>query len=127
MASALRPATVYVVDDDDAVRDALITSLSTGGFAALAFRSAAHFIAGYRAASPACLIVELALPEVDDLFRMLAEAKADLPVILTSRRLRWRQPLAPLLSCVGLLEKPFGHDELICLVRRALRSDHPDT
>lgn len=121
MASALRQATVFVVDDDDAVRDALITSLASGGLAALAFGSTARFIDGYRAAGPACLVVELDLPEIDDLFCMLAEAGGDLPVILTSRRLRRQRPPERLQTCVGLLEKPFGHEELMLLVRRALR------
>lgn len=127
MASASGQATVFVVDDDDAVRDALTTSLSTDGFAALAFCSAAQFIAGYRAARPACLVVEIALPEIDDLFCMLAEAGGDLPVILTSRRLRRQRLPEQLLTCVGMLEKPFGHDELMGLVRRALEPAEPGT
>jgi FixJ family two-component response regulator len=112
---------VFVVDDDDAVRDALSTALTSSGFAIAAFRSAAELIEGYRAGGPACLVVELDLPDIDALLPMLRKAGADLPVIVTTRRLRRRRLPDELAACVGLLEKPFGHDELMVLVRAALR------
>jgi hypothetical protein len=48
-------------------------------------------------------------------------------VIATSRRLR-RQRLPDVLAgCVGILEKPFGHEELLRLVHAALESVKPPT
>ena len=114
---------MFVVDDDDAVRDALTTTLAASGFAVAAFGSARQFLDGFRTASPACLIVELDLPEIDGLalLRMLPEAGIDLPVIITNRRLRRRHiPRGGLPRCVGILEKPFGHEELLDLVHAAL-------
>jgi two-component system, OmpR family, KDP operon response regulator KdpE len=128
MASPMRQATVFVVDDDDAVRDALTTSLTDAGFAAAPFRSAAEFIEAYRVGGPACLVTELDLPDIDALLHML-QAGSDLPVIVTSRRLRRRRLPDELAACIGLLEKPFGHDELVVMVHAALRleSDPRDT
>ena len=121
MAPPTGRATVFVLDDDDAVRDALTTALRSAGFAAAAFRSAAEFIAAHRSGGPACLLVELELPDIDALLDRLPEAAASLPVIVTSRRLRRRRLPDELAGCVGLLEKPFGHDELMVLLRAALR------
>jgi FixJ family two-component response regulator len=112
---------VFVVDDDEAVRDALTTALTSAGFAVAAFRSAAEFIEGHRSGGPACLVVELELPDIDALLRRLPGAATNLPVIVTSRRLRRRRLPDELAQCVGLLEKPFGHDELMVLLRAALR------
>ena len=125
----MRHATVFVIDDDDAVRDALATSLRTGGFAAVPFRSAAEFIDAYRIGGPACLVIDLDLPDVDVLLGVLPTLGASLRVIVTSWRLRRRRLPDQFATCVGLLEKPFGHEELMGLVRTALRpeSGRPDT
>jgi two-component system, LuxR family, response regulator FixJ len=111
--------TVFVVDEDDAVRDALTTALTSAGFATAAFRSAAEFIEAYRSGGPACLVIELELPDIDALSCRLPKVDG-LPIILTSGRLRRRRLPDELAGCVGLLEKPFGHDELMVLLRAAL-------
>jgi FixJ family two-component response regulator len=121
MASPPQAPTVFIVDDDDAVRDALTTTLTSAGFAAVACPSATRFVEAFRGAGPACLVVELDLPELEVLLRALPAAAHDLPVIATSRRLRRRRLPDELASCVGLLEKPFGHDELMALLQAALR------
>jgi FixJ family two-component response regulator len=121
MVSPTRQATVFVVEHDDAVRDALTTSLASAGFAAKAFHSAAHFVQGYRSTGRACLVIELELPEIEVLLGMLSSTTGDLPLIVTSRRLLVRRLPDELAGCVGLLQKPFGRDELMSLVRVALR------
>lgn len=117
------------MDDDDAVRDALALTLVASGFAVAPFRSAREFINGYRSGGPACLIVELDLPEIDGLalLRMLPNAGIDLPVIMTSRRLRLHRLPDGLAAWVGILEKPFGRDELLRLIEAALGSVDPHT
>lgn len=108
---------VILVDDDAAVRDAVATALRTTGFTVLTFGSARQLLDGHRAGSRGCLVVDFDLPEIEvELLRELS-----LPTIVTSRRLRQRalaRALAPL--SVMLLEKPFGIDELLPLVRAAL-------
>ena len=108
---------VILVDDDDAVRDAVATSLRTAGFTVVTFGSARQLLDEHRAGRRGCLVVDLDLPDIEvELLRMLS-----LPTIVTSRRLRRRalaRALAPL--PVVLLEKPFGIDDLLPLVRAAL-------
>ncbi len=111
---------MFLVDDDEAVRDAVAAGLRAAGFAVAAFGSAGQFLEAYRAGERGCLVVDIDLPGVEsELLRMLASAELALPAVITSRRLRrWR--LAPAFAAlrVALLEKPFGIDELLPLIDR---------
>ena len=119
---------VFLVDDDEAVRDAVATSLRAAGYAVADFGSASQFLDGYRAGQRGCLVVDVDMPGVEsELLRMLASSEVTLPAIITSRRLRQRA-LPPALTAlhVVLLEKPFGIDNLLPLVRTALASQVGD-
>lgn len=116
-------ATIFLVDEDDAVRDALATSLQAAGHAVAAFGSARQFVDAYRQGHPGCLVVDMDLPDLGavDLLRMLAAAEATIPAILTSRRLQRRTPVGALPpGRILFLDKPFGVDELLRLIRMAL-------
>jgi FixJ family two-component response regulator len=115
---------VFLVDDDEAVRDAVATALRGAGFAVASFGSARQFLDTYAPGQRGCLIVDLDLPGVEpELQGMLVSSEVALPVIVTTRRLR-RRILAPALSAFAavLLEKPFGVDELVPLVEAAIAS-----
>lgn len=119
---------VFVVDDDEAVRDAVATSLRAAGYAVADFSSARQFLDAYHAGQRGCLVVDVDTPGVEsELLRMLASSELVLPAIITSRRLRQRA-LPPALTAlhVVLLEKPFGIDNLLPLVRTALASQIAD-
>jgi FixJ family two-component response regulator len=114
--------TIFLVDGDEAVRDAVASALRAAGFRARAFGSAQPFLAAYRPGHPACLVVDLDLPDMDgiEFLRALAAAGHDLPTIVTSRRLR-RRTLASVRSPLPrLLEKPFGINDLLPLIQGAL-------
>lgn len=114
---------VFLVDEDDAVRDALAVSLRAAGHPVAAFGSARQFLDAYRRGDPGCLVVDMDLPKggAAGLLRTLALAEIFLPAIITSRRLR-RNPLlgAPPPGRVLFLDKPFGVDELLRLIRMAM-------
>jgi FixJ family two-component response regulator len=119
-ARAPEQPTIFLVDGDEAVRDAVASALRAAGFRARAFDAAQPFLAAYTPGQPACLVVDLDLPDMDGivLLRALAAAGHALPTIVTSRRLRRRalaNELAPLPAL--LLEKPFGVDDLLPLIR----------
>lgn len=110
-------ASIFLVD---AVRDALAMSLRTAGHPVAAFGSARQFLDAYRSGSSGCLVVDLDVPEggAVGLLRALAVARVTLPAIITSRRLKRIQTADGLPSgCILFLDKPFGIDELLRLIR----------
>ena len=116
-------ATVFLVDADEAVRDAVASALRAAGFQVGTFDSAEQFLGAVRPDGRNCLVVDLDLPGMGGiaLLKALAAAGLALPAVITSRRLRpegragARAPLpAP------LLEKPFGIDDLLPLIQGAL-------
>lgn len=115
--------TVFVVDHDAAVRDALSVSLHASGFGVLAFGSASHFLKSRPLNRKACLLVELDLKDMagTDLITHLIAEQAMLPTILMSARLRWPVFQNPLPSdTVTVLQKPFGQTELLKSIRLAI-------
>src|SRR6185312_4356923 len=58
---------VFVVDDDDAVRDSLGVSLKLAGHAVETFDSATAFLAGGAWSRPGCLITDIRMPDMDGL------------------------------------------------------------
>jgi FixJ family two-component response regulator len=119
---------VFLVDDDEAVRDAVAISLRAAGFRVVACGSARQLLDCYRAGQRGCLVVDLDLPDMETLLQMAAACELSLPTIMTSRRLGRRAIARAFASLPGvLLEKPFGIDDLLPLVRAAIAAaDEPD-
>ena len=113
---------VFLVDDDDAVRDAVAISLRTAGFRVVACGSARQLLDSYRAGQRACLVVDLDLPDIESvLLQVVTTSEPSLPTIMTSRRLRRRAIALAFASLPAvLLEKPFGIDDLLPLIRTAI-------
>jgi len=121
--SSGRNATVYIVEDDEAVRDALAVLLESAGYAVIAFPSARAFLDHYPSREPGCLLVDLDLPEMDgpQLVGVLVARGIKLPAVLMSARMRnLRLQVAPPPGVVAILEKPFGDHELLKRVEFAL-------
>jgi FixJ family two-component response regulator len=117
--------TIVVVDDDTAMREAITRTLDNAGFHARPFASAAELLQDGVAASAACLILDVHLPDHSgfDLQRQLAGAGIHSPVIFITAfdcpeaRVQARQA-----GAVGFLPKPFGGRELLNVVSGAIRS-----
>jgi two-component system response regulator FixJ len=115
--------TIFLVDEDDAVRDSLVLSLRAAGHAVAAFRSARRFLESYRQGDAGCLVVDMDLPDggAFGLLRTLAVAQVILPAIITCRRLRRNTPVGGLPGGrILFLDKPFGVDELLRLIRTGM-------
>ena len=123
-------ATIFLVDDDDAVRDALAMSLRAASHPVAVFSSARQFLDAYSHGSPGCLVVDMDLSDggAAGLLQTLAVARVILPAIIMSRRLR-RNVLADGLSPgrILFLDKPFGIDELLALIRTAMETSSGDS
>src|SRR3954469_13079816 len=59
--------TVFVVDDDDAVRDSLRLLLKSAGSSCEVFGSAQEFLAAYDPAQPGCLVLDVRMPGMSGL------------------------------------------------------------
>jgi FixJ family two-component response regulator len=114
---------IFLVDEDDAVRDALALSLQAAGHNVAAFGSGRQFLDGYRRGDSGCLVADMDLSDLGamELLRMLAASQVTLPAIITSRHLKRRAPVGGLPpGRVLFLDKPFGIDELLRLIRIVL-------
>jgi len=116
---------IFVVDDDDDVRESMRTLLEASGFAAEAFASAGNFLASAWEGRTGCLIADVRMPDMDglELQEELSRRKAALPVIIMTGH--GDVPLAVRAMKAGaidFLEKPVDDGLLVESIRRALDS-----
>ena len=71
---------VTVVDSDPAVRTALVSLIRSAGWLARAFASAREFLACPRSMTPGCLVVDIALPDLDGHYLPLPRSSRALSV-----------------------------------------------
>lgn len=114
---------VYVVDDDESVRQSFVNLLDSEGYQVHAYDSAAAFFAQPLAAVPACLLLDMRMPEVGgfDVAAELERMGADLPIVFITGH--GSIPLTVQAMKAGALEfltKPVEPDDLLRAVRDAL-------
>jgi len=119
-------ATIHVVDDDGAIRDALAWLLGSRGLSASTWPSAEAFLAGHDPAQPGCLVLDIRMDGMSgiELFDALQAAGSTLPVIFLTGH--GDVPLAVAALKKGafdFVEKPFNDNQLVDLVLEALRRD----
>lgn len=101
---------VYIIDDDDAVRDSLTVQLDAAGYEVESFASAVGFLEIAVSASPGCIISDVQMPDMDgmELQRRLSEMNLDFPVVIMTGHgdvaLAVRAMKA---GAVDFIEKPF--------------------
>jgi two-component system response regulator FixJ len=115
--------TVYVIDDDDAVRDSLSFLLASLKIPAVAHASGAAFLAALPKDAVGCVVTDIRMPEMTglELLQRLNTDGVKLPVIVITGHAD--VPLAVeamKLGAADFLEKPFDEDTLIGAVRTAL-------
>lgn len=113
---------VFVVDDDDAVRDSLKTLLELQSFAVSTFETCREFL-NADSADAACLVLDIHLPGMSglDLMEALKREKRSLPTILiTGRCDNAIRDRARLLGAVALLEKPIDFGSLMAAIGSCL-------
>ena len=121
--TGFKPLTVAVVDDDEAVRDALSNLLASLDLGVATFASAEEFLASPACRAAACLITDMQMPGMSglDLQRHLASIGSRVPVILITAfpydHLR-RQAEAE--GAFGFFAKPFEGRLMIDCIERAL-------
>jgi two-component system response regulator FixJ len=121
-----RNTSVYVVDDDDAVRSSLRLLLKSVGIPAVSFGSARDFLAAYDPDVPGCLVLDVRMPGMSglELQEELNRIGAIIPVIFITGH--GDIPMAVEAMQHGafdFLQKPFRDQDLIDRVQRALVAD----
>jgi RNA polymerase sigma factor (sigma-70 family) len=118
--------TVFVVDDDAAVRDALSLLISLKGMRAAVYQSAEDFLSVYEPAWRGCLLTDLKMPGMSglELQKQLQERAIDLPVIMLSAHGDVGTTRSALKNgAVDFLEKPVDDEILVDVLQNALRVD----
>lgn len=122
--------TVFIVDDDPAVRDALGLLLGVRGYRTAVFASAEAFLQGWRPAWSGCLLIDIRMSGMDGLAlqRELLTRGCRIPVIIMSGHGDVGTARAAFKAdAVDFLEKPFDDVKLIAAIDEALshaRSDY---
>ena len=115
---------VYVIDDDDAMRDSLDFMLGSAEFHVSLFESAEHFLNAASSVDFGCVVTDVRMPGIDgiELLKRLKASRSALPVVIMTGH--GDVPLAVeamKLGAVDFLEKPFEDDRLIGMIDAALR------
>lgn len=117
---------IYLVEDDDSIRELVLYTLHTIGFEAEGFRNAADFWQALEKELPQLVLLDIMLPDEDGLHilkRLRAGAEtADLPVMmLTAKSSEYDRVVGLDSGADDYMPKPFGMMELVSRVRALLR------
>ena len=118
-----KKGTVYVVDDDEAVRDSLQWLLEGKEYRVRCFDSAESFLSRYDAREVACLIIDVRMGGMTglELQSRLIEAHSPLPIVFITGH--GDVPMAVdsmKKGAMDFIQKPFKEDQLVALVERML-------
>ena len=119
-------AAVFVVDDDESVREALGGLLRSAGYAVETFASAQEFLARPPADLPGCLVLDVGLPDLSglDLQQRMADMNREIPIVfITGRGDVPTSVRAMKAGAVEFLTKPFGERDLLDAIGQAIDRD----
>jgi FixJ family two-component response regulator len=116
---------VFIVDDDSRVRDALSSLIASVGMRVCAFGSASEFLNAEKPDAPACLVLDLELPDIGglDLQQELASREAPPIIFITGHGDVPSSVRAMKAGAVEFLPKPFGEEELLRAIDSAVALD----
>jgi FixJ family two-component response regulator len=117
---------VFVVDDDAAVRDAVRRLIASVGLRVETFGSTREFLSGKRAEAPACLVLDVRLPDASglELQRELSDAGIHIPIIFITGHADVPMSVRAMKAgAVEFLTKPFRGQELLDAIQEAIAKD----
>ena len=122
--------TVFVIDDEEPVRDAIATSVREAGFACATFATARQFLDAFAKWPPnssGCLVLDIRLPGISGLDlqdRLRVATNRRLPIIFISGHSDVPMAVRAMKGgALDFLRKPFAHQELLDRIEEALSAD----
>ena len=119
---------VYVIDDDEAMRESLNFLLVSTGFDVVLFESAQIFLDALPDLAFGCVLSDVRMPGIDgiELLKRMKARNSPLPIVIMTGH--GDIPLAVeamKLGAVDFLEKPFDDDRLVAMIETAIRRAEP--
>ena len=119
---------VYVIDDDEAMRDSLNFLLDSAGFDVTLFETAVSFLEALPGLDFGCVVSDVRMPGLDgiELLKRMKTGHSTFPILIMTGH--GDVPLAVeamKLGAVDFLEKPFEDDRLIGMIETAIRQAEP--
>lgn len=118
--------TVFLVDDDASIRNALTRALRSAGFRVRSWASAESFLAEYDSTMHGCLLSDVMMPATDglELAAALVQRNIELPIVFISAKpdANYRQA-AERAGAIAFLSKPVDLAKLTEALRGALARD----
>ena len=124
-------AKVYIVEDDENIREIVIYALNSAGFDACGFEKGEEFFAAIEAEVPSLVLLDIMLPDDDGLtilkhLRAAAKTKKLPVIILTAKVSEYDKVKGLDMGADDYISKPFGVMELISRVNAVLRRSETD-
>ncbi|WP_227818033.1 response regulator transcription factor [Nitrogeniibacter aestuarii] len=123
---AVPDQTVYIVDDDEALRDSLLWLLESNNRKVAQFDSAEAFLAAYRPEMTGCLVLDVRMPGMSglELYERLRERHATLPVLFITGHGDVPMAVSVLKKgAVDFIEKPFSDTDMLKLIDQCLTTE----
>jgi two-component system response regulator FixJ len=119
---------VYVIDDDEAMRDSLNFLLDSADFSVTLFETAIRFLEALPGLEFGCVVSDVRMPGMDgiELLKRMKAGQSSFPIVIMTGH--GDVPLAVeamKLGAVDFLEKPFEDDRLIGMIEAAIRQAEP--
>ena len=119
---------VYVIDDDEAMRDSLNFLLDSAGLEVTLFETAQHFLDALPGLDFGCVVSDVRMPGVDgiELLKRMKAGQSRFPILIMTGH--GDVPLAVeamKLGAVDFLDKPFEDDRLTSMIEAAIRQAEP--
>ena len=118
---------IFIVDDDDAMRDSLAWLLEANSMRVVAYGSAESFLTGYQPATvPSCIVLDVRMPGISglELYEKIVQMPNPPPVIFVTGHGDIPMAVDALKKgAADFIEKPFNDKEVVALIEQCLEKD----
>lgn len=121
------PSSIYVIDDDHAVRESLEWLMTSVNLPVQTFESAESFLENFDDTNPGCIIADVRMPMMSglELQRTLAEKAPDIPVIIVTGHGELEMAVDAMKDgAFDFIQKPYKQQEMLDTVQKAVRASH---